>query len=446
MSGDRAQNQGSSDDRYCLRHARPRWPRHVSDSSLADKVDAETWTKPSSASFGGPTSASRASDTREETPSSLYSGRTLGSYRLLERIGRGAQGEVWKGVRTDVLHDPVAIKVLRPSLASNPARRAQFVHEGERCGRLSGDFLLPVFETAEFDGCVFMVMPFVSGVTLRDVIHGRVARRSGEDSTIVHEMVSMNDLDYTIEALRILRSTALALARVHEMRIVHRDVKPANILLDNQRGGSVYLCDFGLGRDLDKATPTQMRDGSGTPLYMAPERLARQPADEIKSDIYSLGVTIYETLVLQRPFLIPRGLDNSGLSIYLATAKLVPPTMVDSRFPPDQEAVILKALARNPEDRYDSARELAVELDRFSAHWARAARQARPRRAESRRTRPDAPHDALANREPTAFREPQNSPQNRTVAPPRAGTGASHRAPELTSSVKPIRTSDPVSG
>ena len=101
-----------------------------------------------------------------------------------------------------------------------------------------------------------------------------------------------------------LAEASRALARAHELRIAHRDVKPANLLLDNRRDGGVYLCDFGLGRDLDVATSEQMRDGAGTPIYMAPERLLMFAADEIKCDIYSMGVTLFEALTARKA--VPR--------------------------------------------------------------------------------------------------------------------------------------------
>ena len=102
-----------------------------------------------------------------------------------------------------------------------------------------------------------------------------------------------------------LAKAALALSEAHEKRIAHRDIKPANLLLDNRRDGGIYLCDFGLGRDLDVATCEQMRDGAGTPMYMAPERLLMFAADEIKCDIYSMGVTLFEALLLEKPFRVP---------------------------------------------------------------------------------------------------------------------------------------------
>ena len=147
--------------------------------------------------------------------------------------------------------------------------------------------------------------------------------------------------------------------------MAHRDVKPANILLDGHHTCGVYLCDLGLGRDLEIATSEQMRDGAGTPMYMAPERLLKAPANEILCDLYSLGVTLFETLTLGRPFDTAGELPLACLSAKLATAVPKQPRKLKPDLPVDLEAIILKAMSRNPQDRHQSAQEIADELDRF---------------------------------------------------------------------------------
>ena len=147
--------------------------------------------------------------------------------------------------------------------------------------------------------------------------------------------------------------------------MAHRDVKPANILLDGHHTCGVYLCDLGLGRDLEIATSEQMRDGAGTPLYMAPERLLKAPANEILCDLYSLGVTLFETLTLGRPFDTPGELPLACLSVKLATAVPKQPRKLKPDLPVDLEAIILKAMSRNPQNRHQSAQEIADELDQF---------------------------------------------------------------------------------
>jgi serine/threonine-protein kinase len=163
---------------------------------------------------------------------------------------------------------------------------------------------------------------------------------------------------------RLLAKAARGLALAHDQQIVHRDIKPANILLEKGRSGGVYLCDFGLGRDLEIATSEQMRDGAGTPLYMAPERLLRCTADEIKCDIYSMGVTLFEATTLERPFHVPEEISYPTLATFLASAKPRRPDAIRAGFPTELESIIMKAMNSDHAKRYESAHLLANDLDR----------------------------------------------------------------------------------
>ncbi|MDG3002197.1 serine/threonine-protein kinase [Paludisphaera mucosa] len=288
----------------------------------------------------------------------------VGPYRLLARLGRGAQGEVWKAVRGDARSHVVALKILNQGLSIHPRRLAQFRREAERGARLAGPSLLQVVDAGEADGCFYMAMPYVEAATLHDVIHERRVRRMGEPALPVHPLVAMADAPYYVEAARALARAARALDHVHVHRVAHRDVKPANILLERRRPFGVYLCDLGLGRDLDLATSEQMRDGAGTPMYMSPERLLKAPADEVLSDVYSMGVTLFETLTLGRLFETIRDVPPPALASLLARARPRRPRAVDPSLPDCFEAVILKATARDPDARFRSAAELASALER----------------------------------------------------------------------------------
>jgi serine/threonine-protein kinase len=294
----------------------------------------------------------------------LRPGRRLGQYRLLERLGQGGQGEVWKTRKIGPLGELVALKVLKPELAHNPARTAQFRREAQRGPRLKGPSLLAAYDLCEIDGFHCMAMPFVECTSLRDVIKWRVSHQSGEETEHLHPFVGMDQAEYQTAIARALAEASHALAAAHAQRIVHRDVKPANLLLDNRREAAVYLCDFGLGRDLDVATQEQMRDGAGTPFYMAPERLLMFTADEIKCDIYSMGVTLFEALLLEKPFRVPAHVIGPSLAPYLATAEPKPARRIDPDFPAQLDAVITKAMARDPSRRFESAGELAESLSR----------------------------------------------------------------------------------
>src|SRR5690606_10497886 len=136
-------------------------------------------------------------------------------------------------------------------------------------------------------------------VTIRDVIRARRARRDGDDVEPAHPFDALCEPAYIVAMGRALAMVARALHALHLDRVAHRDVKPANVLLDRGRPVGAYLCDLGLGRDLEIATREQMRDGAGTPMFMAPERLLKAPADEERSDVYSMGATIFEALTLE---------------------------------------------------------------------------------------------------------------------------------------------------
>ena len=323
----------------------------------------------------------------------LTAGDELGDYRLLEPLGHGAQGDVWKAIRRGPTLELAALKVLKPSLARDPARMAQFRREAERGGRFDGPSLLPVFELGSTNGYHYMAMPYVEGVSLREIIRARAAHVAGRPVEELHRLVTLDEPDYFRTMGRLLLKAVEAMARVHAHRVAHRDIKPANILIDHGRPETVYFCDFGLGRDLEIATPEQMRDGAGTPMYMAPERLLRATADEIRCDIYSMGVTIFEALTLVRPFRVPDYVSLPALPAYLAGAVARRPSEVRRGFPPDLEATILRAMNRLPARRQESADQLAAELRQALDRWAHT------------RTRPvlDDPHP-IAGQRPHSIR------------------------------------------
>lgn len=315
----------------------------------------------------------------------LKRGQKLGPYHLLRRLGQGAQGDVWKALELGDTIRIVALKVMNSNLRNNPVRLAQFRREAERGAKLSGPSLLPIHEAGEIDGYVFMAMPYVEATSLKEIIVARRLYEAGEEPDQIHPAVTADEATYIRFMVHSLAKATRALAQVHENQVVHRDVKPANILLDLNRTESVYLCDFGLGRELDVATSEQLRDGSGTPMFMAPERLLRRPADEVKCDIYSMGVTLFEALTLKRPFQIPENVSWPVMATFLATTQPSSPSQVRPGFPRELEAIILRAMSRDSEARHESASELADELTEFQARWT-------PRNYRTRNQRPHAAH------------------------------------------------------
>ena len=305
--------------------------------------------------------------------SPAIAGQRLGRYRLIERLGRGCQGDVWRAVPSSRMRVgeavEVALKLLPRSLARDPRRLAQFRREAERRARLAVPSVLPTSEYGEADGILFMAMPLVDGCSLAEILAWR--RRDGrglrETPDPRHPLGDASGATYLRAMVQVVSQVARTLDLVHLARVVHRDIKPANILVDRHRAEGVFLCDFGLGRDLDIATPEQLRDGAGTPLYMAPERLLRLYADEILCDVYALGATLYEAVTLVPPVEVPESLPWPAWTTYLATTKPARPRAIRPEIPAALEEIILRSMAHEPEERYPSAALLAIDLESFLA-------------------------------------------------------------------------------
>jgi serine/threonine protein kinase len=254
-----------------------------------------------------------------------------GRYRMLERIDAGGAGEVWRA-RDERLGRDVAVKLLGKN--ADEAFRERFADEARRAASVQHPNVVTVFDEGRSKGESFMVMEYVRGKTLRDVIAER-------GPLPAHE------------AARIVAQIAAALDAAHEAGVIHCDVKPANVILDEH--GTAKLTDFGIAR---AARGPREHELIGTARYIAPERVAGEPPTE-RSDIYSLGLVAYELLAGQPAFaemetddLLRRRLDAP------------PPTLRSARVgvPDSVDAVVGRALARDPQDRYASAGGFAREL------------------------------------------------------------------------------------
>ena len=261
-----------------------------------------------------------------------FAGTRMGRYRLSRRLGEGGMAEVFLGYDEEMCR-AVAVKVV-------DSREFEFVlrfqREIETIGSLAHEHILPVFDYGEQGEWRYLVMQYVAGGTLRERLqNGPLAPG---------------------EAGHILRQVASALQCAHARGIIHRDIKPSNILL---RGDYAYLADFGLARELDKAS-SLTKTGSllGTPEYMAPELAHEEVSASV--DIYALGVVLYQMLTGRVPFS-----GNSVLSIYwkhLQEAP-VPPSRLNPTLPPAVDAVVLRALAKDPRQRFQTADALARAYD-----------------------------------------------------------------------------------
>jgi serine/threonine protein kinase len=276
-------------------------------------------------------------------PGPDLTGRTLGDYRILRCLGQGGMGQVYLAEQLS-LGRRVAFKVLRPDLAQgNPTALQRFKQEASSLARLTHANIVQVHAIGEAEGFAFMVLEYVEGRNLRD----HLARKGSPDVLLI---------------LSIMRQVTSALQRAAEMGIVHRDIKPENILLN--RKGEVKVADFGLARYLAPDQPpvslTQSGITMGTPLYMSPEQVEGKPLD-VRTDIYSFGVTCYHMVAGHPPF---QGSTPFEVALQHVRGEPKPLAEVRPDLPPGLHAVIHKMMARDPTDRYQTARDLLRDLAR----------------------------------------------------------------------------------
>jgi serine/threonine-protein kinase len=280
--------------------------------------------------------------------------RRLGDrYELGEVIGRGGMAEVHEG-RDLRLGRRVAIKILRPDLARDPSFQARFRREAQSAAALNHPNVVAVYDTGEdvladsvdSTGAVvpYIVMEYVDGMTLRQLMSS--GRR------LLPE-----------RALEITAGTLAALDYSHRHGIVHRDIKPANVMLT--RAGDVKVMDFGIARALADSgqTMTQQSAVLGTAHYLSPEQ-ARGEVVDSRSDLYSTGCLLYELLTGRPPF---TGESPVSIAYQHVSENAVPPSQLDPTVPPQVDAIVLRSLAKNPEDRYQSAAEMRADVERAIA-------------------------------------------------------------------------------
>ena len=272
-----------------------------------------------------------------------------GRYELEDLLGRGGMAEVRRAVDTR-LGRPVAIKQLRTDLAADPTFQARFRREAQSAAGLNHPNIVAVYDTGEETdprtgtSIPYIVMELVEGPTLRDVL------RDGRK--ILPE-----------RALELTQGVLDALSYSHRAGIIHRDIKPANVMLTQT--GTVKVMDFGIARAVadTSATMTQTAAVIGTAQYLSPEQ-ARGETVDARSDIYSAGCLMYELLVGRPPFV---GESPVSVAYQHVREAPVPPSQLDPVITPDIDAVTLKALAKDPADRYQSAREMKADITRVLA-------------------------------------------------------------------------------
>jgi serine/threonine protein kinase/Flp pilus assembly protein TadD len=305
----------------------------------------------------------------------------LGDYRIIREVGRGGMGVVYEAQQIS-LRRKVALKVLPFASMLEPRQLQRFQNEAQAAASLHHPHIVPVYAVGSERGVHYYAMQFIDGQSLETVIrHLRQASQGPEPdrmaSTSPYSGAAATEATPPLAALSTERSTrcsayfrsvarlghqaALAIQYAHERGIVHRDIKPANLLLDMQ--SNLWITDFGLARCQGDSDLTRTGDLLGTLRYMSPEQTQGIPGlIDPRSDVYGLGATLYELLTLRPAF---AGNDRQQLLRQIASEDPCSLRRLNKSLPIELETIVLKTLAKRPDERYGSARELAEDLRRF---------------------------------------------------------------------------------
>ena len=267
----------------------------------------------------------------------MVSQTKFGRYEVVSALGQGAMGAVYKAV-DPLIERTVAIKTINLDLSKEERAdfEARFYREAKSAGRLSHSNIVTIYDVGETDDVAYIAMEYVEGESLREML----------DSGVVFPPDLIG---------RIAAQIASALNYAHENHVVHRDIKPANIMITPNR--DVKIMDFGIAQ-IPTGSRTQAGTVLGSPKYMAPEQVAGQATDG-RTDIFALGVVLYEMLTGVTPF---NGDNLSAIMYKILHEEAAPPSTVNLGVPPVFDRIISRALAKRPEDRYQTAREFARDL------------------------------------------------------------------------------------
>src|SRR5438874_6494096 len=307
------------------------------DAAVAGGVDPGRSDTPSAADENG------APNNKKSASAAELLGE-LGDYELLEEVGRGGQGVVFRA-RQKSLNRTVALKVINLGQWASQAHLRRFRLEAEAAARLEHPGIVPIHEVGERDGSCYFSMKFVEGGQLDEVVR--------------RKPMSIR------QAAELIAKVAHTVHYAHEHGIVHRDIKPGNILLDVK--GEPHLTDFGLARLIEtESSVTQTLDVIGTPSYMAPEQaVGNNAAVSSVTDVYGLGAVLYQLLTGQPPF--AGGTTYETIRLLLDTEPR-PPRLLNPKIDRDLSTICLKCLEKDPRRRYSSALSLAEDLERWVKH------------------------------------------------------------------------------
>ncbi len=269
-------------------------------------------------------------------------GQTIGKYELVELLGSGGMAQVYRAIQLP-LERSVAVKVLHSHLAAQEEFRTRFLREAKAVASLQDPHIVQIYDYEYRDGICYMAMEFLDGRSLEDRLKG--ADQAGQPGPLPLP-----------DALQIIIQVAEALDFAHRHGVVHRDVKPANIMQTGD--GRIILADFGIATILHETRLTVEGGTSGTPTYMSPEQALGERGDE-RSDIYSLGAVLYQLVTGQPPF---EADTVYGLIMKHVNEPLPPASQINPDLPPAVEQIIGQTMAKSPADRYQAACDLAADL------------------------------------------------------------------------------------
>lgn len=277
----------------------------------------------------------------------------LPGFEVRGELGRGGMGIVYRA-RQLSLQREVAIKVLPPPLAANPHLLDRFRNEAAVAAGLVDSHILPVFDVQEIQGVPVIIMPLVEGSDLGRIIADRAQVKRGRPPATPHQWALLDDREYLGRILPLLDQIIATVAALHKAGVLHRDLKPSNVLVDER--GNHWLSDFGLARLEEQGAGTRTGAGLGTPGYMSPEQAGGEEELDERADLFSLGVSLYQTLTLELPY---------GKRV--GTVRPREPARPSRRQPllsKDFDAVILKTLEWDREQRYRTAGALQEDWQR----------------------------------------------------------------------------------
>jgi serine/threonine protein kinase len=273
-------------------------------------------------------------------------GQTISHYRIVEKLGEGGMGVVYKAEDTR-LRRTVALKFFRSEVIESAEHRERILREAQAAAALDHPNICTVHEIDEAEGKTFLAMAFVEGQSVKEKIAERPLKLE--------------------ETLDVAIQTAQGLQAAHEKGVVHRDIKPANLIVNPH--GQVKIMDFGLAQLADRTRLTQTSTFLGTPAYMSPEQAQRLPADR-RSDIWSLGVVLYEMITGRLPF---EAQQDQAVLYSIVHQEHEPVTALRAGLPTELDRIVRKALAKRPGERYQHVDEMASDLRTLQRQRDRAA-------------------------------------------------------------------------